>query len=716
MRLIIGRLGCLFAFGLVSSSATAQPLVVLDAGHGGQDSGAVGCGLQEKRVVLDVVERLERLIEAAGLRAGLTRSDDRFVELRARAEFANTRGAEVFLSVHANANDGAPASGTETWISPVAGAATRRFADLVQREMVDVWGLRDRGVREANFTVVTETAAPAALAELGFINRCDADADHLGDGGSRQDMAEALLVAIAEFLDVDPGDPPPPPPPTGRLIGVVFEDRGAGLEDTTRRIEAASVQVIGTNESMHSAPETGFWSFDMEPGVYTVEASRAGFETRRRTCDVLAGDDNWCSVGLTREDQPPPPADAARPPPPPRDASVPDDAAIVVDARPAEPRPDADPFGPDAGSRPDFGPTPDTAPANPASDAGPAFRDALPSVFDAGPFLEAGPNGVVRRKKKDAGGCAAAIGDAPVALWLLFLAGLALVPRRRGIAAAVLGLTTIVPISPADAAKPRFHIVDARAVYRGEAVAPIISPDGRHVLFTNHRRDAIWTIAIDPDAIDPDADVTPRALVTGRGVGRAPMWMSTSTGVAWRLPHQTATAEPLRARWLDGNDAPVPAADGGRPRIRVKGDEAALWRGGAWRPLGPAGERVVSAALAPDARHAVTWTATSGLWLHRLEVGDRVHLGRGGHPAFSPDGRRLVFERTLDDGGRFVAGELFVVDFVDRSHAQPVPAALTDTSDRIEMAPSLSADGHIAWREGNAIYIGRLTTGKGHMP
>ncbi len=111
----------------VAATAVAQPLVVVDPGHGARDPGAVGCGNQEDDVVLDVGRRIRPQLEAAGLRVAMTREEERFVELRARAAFANDRGAEVFLSVHANANGGAPASGSETWIANGAGANTLRL-------------------------------------------------------------------------------------------------------------------------------------------------------------------------------------------------------------------------------------------------------------------------------------------------------------------------------------------------------------------------------------------------------------------------------------------------------------------------------------------------------------------------------------------------------------------------------------------------------------
>jgi len=170
-RIVLTLLGIATALA-VCSSARAQPLIVIDAGHGGTDPGAVGCSLEEANVVLDVALRLRTELEAAGIRVALTRDVDEFVGLSARAAFANSRSADGFVSIHSNANSGTPASGTETWIANAAGARSLSLAELIQAEMVRAWGLPDRGVKRADFVVVRDTTMPAALAQLEFTNRC----------------------------------------------------------------------------------------------------------------------------------------------------------------------------------------------------------------------------------------------------------------------------------------------------------------------------------------------------------------------------------------------------------------------------------------------------------------------------------------------------------------------------------------------------------------
>ena len=199
-------------------------------------------------MVLDVAQRLKILLEGAGLSAALTRSDDRYVGLSARADYANSRGASRFVSIHANANAGTPATGTETFTATSSSANSRDMASHIQSEMLAAWGLRDRGVKSANFTVLTRTSMPATLSEMGFINNCSNDSIKLGSASERQAIAVAHYRAILEHLGRTVTDPTPTPTPTpdpgtstGTVRGVVFEDTGAGLEDTTNRIPNARV-------------------------------------------------------------------------------------------------------------------------------------------------------------------------------------------------------------------------------------------------------------------------------------------------------------------------------------------------------------------------------------------------------------------------------------------------------------------------------------------
>jgi N-acetylmuramoyl-L-alanine amidase/putative methionine-R-sulfoxide reductase with GAF domain len=215
--------------------------IVVDAGHGGWDLGTVGRrGLLEKDLVLEIAQRLAKLLETRlGANVILTRNDDNYIPLDERAGMANQAQADLFVSVHANYSDLPSARGVETYYtnffsSPNAkdlesrdsetrdqthGAATaavlspaelhdkieqsRRLAASVQRSLygtlsVQNPGLRDRGVKEASYVVLTETAMPGILAEVSFVSS-PADEQKLRSDGYREQIAEALYKGIARY-------------------------------------------------------------------------------------------------------------------------------------------------------------------------------------------------------------------------------------------------------------------------------------------------------------------------------------------------------------------------------------------------------------------------------------------------------------------------------------------------------------------------------------
>ena len=212
--------------------------IVVDAGHGGWDLGTVGRrGLLEKDVVLEIAQRLGKLLEGRlGAEVILTRKDDNYIPLDERAGMANQAQADLFVSVHANYSDLPSARGVETYYtnffsSPNSkdletrqdGTASkngvtatlspadlhdrieqsRRLAASVQRSLygtlsVQNPGLRDRGVREASYVVLTETAMPGILAEVSFVSS-PADEQKLRSEGYREQIAEALYRGIARY-------------------------------------------------------------------------------------------------------------------------------------------------------------------------------------------------------------------------------------------------------------------------------------------------------------------------------------------------------------------------------------------------------------------------------------------------------------------------------------------------------------------------------------
>ena len=212
--------------------------IVVDAGHGGWDLGTVGRrGLLEKDLVLEIAQRLGKLLETRlGTEVIYTRPDDNYITLDERASIANTSQADLFVSVHANYSDLPSARGVETYYTnfftapgskdvdtrisasgnktPVTASLSpadlherieqsRRLAASVQRSLygtlsVQNPGLRDRGIKEAGFVVLTESAMPGILAEVSFVSS-PTDEQKLRSDGYREQIAEALYKGIARY-------------------------------------------------------------------------------------------------------------------------------------------------------------------------------------------------------------------------------------------------------------------------------------------------------------------------------------------------------------------------------------------------------------------------------------------------------------------------------------------------------------------------------------
>jgi N-acetylmuramoyl-L-alanine amidase len=213
--------------------------IVIDPGHGGHDPGARGNGLNESDLVLDVALRLRTLLqEQPGVEVLMTRDTDVFIPLEERTAIANREGADLFLSIHANASRNPRARGVETYFlnfasTPDAAAVAARensassramhslpdivraialnnkidesrdFAEMVQRAMVRRLAarnkqLKDLGVKQAPFVVLIGAAMPSVLAEISFVTHRQ-EGQLLKTGAYRQQIAEALLDAVLRY-------------------------------------------------------------------------------------------------------------------------------------------------------------------------------------------------------------------------------------------------------------------------------------------------------------------------------------------------------------------------------------------------------------------------------------------------------------------------------------------------------------------------------------
>lgn len=184
--------------------------VMIDPGHGGKFAGAVGPnGVQEKDVTLAIAKRLESDLVDLGMEVRMTRSEDVHLaenlrdDLKARVDLANNWPAELFISIHANANDSPAANGTETYHSRQASDRSKTLAKLVQKSMIEDVGLRDRGVKASDFYVIKNTTMPAILVETAFVSN-PAEEAKLNDPAVQAQFAAAIAKGVGDFFTIEP--------------------------------------------------------------------------------------------------------------------------------------------------------------------------------------------------------------------------------------------------------------------------------------------------------------------------------------------------------------------------------------------------------------------------------------------------------------------------------------------------------------------------------
>jgi len=208
---------------------------VIDAGHGGQDQGTAHFGLKEKQIALDIAKRLRAELQDAGLSVVMTRETDQFIPLSGRPAIANQLDADLFVSVHINANRNRRVSGIEVYYpreSIVASSAewppavrptevatpswtikqvlwdlvlgrtrsqSRRLASFILRAMRDDLQVSARGPKPARFVVLREAWMPAVLVEVGYVTN-HIEAQRLASAEYRQATAQSIANGIVSYI------------------------------------------------------------------------------------------------------------------------------------------------------------------------------------------------------------------------------------------------------------------------------------------------------------------------------------------------------------------------------------------------------------------------------------------------------------------------------------------------------------------------------------
>lgn len=178
---------------------SGKKVVVIDAGHGYQDPGAVGSQTTEKKLNLALALKVEALLQNdPNIDVVLTRSDDTFLELKERVKVAEKLNADVFVSIHANSSGSSAASGTETYYQR---SSSKKLAQTIHKYFVAATGFKDRGVQYGNFHVIRETTMPAVLLEVGFISNRTEESKMM-DSAKQDQVAASVVKGIKEYLGV----------------------------------------------------------------------------------------------------------------------------------------------------------------------------------------------------------------------------------------------------------------------------------------------------------------------------------------------------------------------------------------------------------------------------------------------------------------------------------------------------------------------------------
>ncbi|HKR53697.1 MAG TPA: N-acetylmuramoyl-L-alanine amidase [Chthoniobacterales bacterium] len=258
---IVVAVGALFLAGCGTVSQPQQQLkntsrsfttVVVDAGHGGRDSGAYRrYGPPEKMVTLDVATRLSRKLKDSQLNVVMTRTDDVFVPLDTRVDIENGTPNSIFVSIHFNDSRRRGVKGFETYYrSPYAA----ELAQNIQNRLCSIKGAVNRGVHTADYRVVRKAIYPAVLVECGYLsNRSEGNEARNGDyrelladkiahaiveqrrgAGVYQTSATAAAAATVATQEPQPqAQAPPPPPRRQRKPALAPPGEGPGLASPT---------------------------------------------------------------------------------------------------------------------------------------------------------------------------------------------------------------------------------------------------------------------------------------------------------------------------------------------------------------------------------------------------------------------------------------------------------------------------------------------------
>ncbi len=178
------------------TKSDSRPKIVIDAGHGGQEPGAIRTGIYEKNITIDLAQRVKLYLKNNGINVIMTREADETVSLKQRTAITNSENPDAFVSIHINSSENSEIRGLETYyFTP----QSKELAQSVRIKMANYIKSPDRGIRTARFYVIRNTEVPAILAEVGYLSNASERSAILTE--ERKDAtAKAIAEGILNYL------------------------------------------------------------------------------------------------------------------------------------------------------------------------------------------------------------------------------------------------------------------------------------------------------------------------------------------------------------------------------------------------------------------------------------------------------------------------------------------------------------------------------------
>ncbi|AXM89132.1 cell wall hydrolase [Anoxybacillus ayderensis] len=185
----------------IAGSPVKGRIIVVDAGHGGKDPGAMSGGANEKTIVLEVAKFVKEKLEKAGATVIMTRETDVYPTLQDRVNIAKNNYAEMFVSIHTNSATNTSAKGAEVYYDSSTnpnGEESKKLAQYIQEEIVRMANMVDRGVKNSGLYVLRNNSVTSVLVELGFISNAE-DRAKLTSAEYQNLYAEAIYQGIVKY-------------------------------------------------------------------------------------------------------------------------------------------------------------------------------------------------------------------------------------------------------------------------------------------------------------------------------------------------------------------------------------------------------------------------------------------------------------------------------------------------------------------------------------